>query len=364
MKYVRSIHDAIETLEIGGDAATQTAHDTLIKTLHTAMRLEASTVPPYYVAAWSIQDSDGYENAAIRELVSSISREEMLHMMSISNIISATGTIPQIATPEIVLNWGTDTLPVGGDLVPSLSPFSIEILTDLFMEIEQPLDPVHYVVVEARAKARGMAVHYATIGEFYDALIVLINTFPEDPFANGESHPQIDVSNDTRFSRIGHDPIKNFIVKNKKHAIELLNWIVDQGEGSSAGPLDGNGDPAHYYRFAEIYKGGKLVKDISQPLGYAYDRARFPINCDFTKIMQFASNPKMKDFSPESRQYKGLKAFNQKYKLMFEQLQQFYEGAGDQAISDSINSMNSMARLVPTLFACTPPVCPSFEWIE
>jgi len=362
-RYVDALHVAIENLV--SEADTAGAMDTLLSTLHTAMYLEASTVPPYYVASWSIQDAgDGYQNAMVRKLIADVSREEMMHMMSIANIISATGNVPKIANPQMVLNWGTDTLPVGGDLVPSLSPFSMDLLTTLFMEIEKPVNPVYYVVVEARRKALVQDVHYATIGEFYAALITLINTFPQDPFLGGGNHPQINVSDDPRFANIGYAPITNFVVKDKTHAIELLEWIVDQGEGSPAGPLDGDGNPAHYYRFAEIYKGGKLVADASQPLGYAYDRGQFPINVDFSKITQFASNPKMSQFPTDSRPYKGLKSFNQKYTDMFRSLQKFYDSGDTQNISESINYMNSMAGVVPQLFAMTPPICPSFEWID
>ena len=362
-KYVDALREAVVTLCVQKDEAS--AKETLRENLHEAMRLEATTIPPYYVAAWSIQNSEGYQNELIRDLISEVSREEMLHMMSVANIIAATGVSPKIATKEIVVDWGNDTLPIGSDLIPSLSLFSMKLLTNLFMEIEKPEDPVHYVVVEQREKAMlMMEEHYATIGEFYDALIELINSFPNDPFADGANYPQINISDDPRFTNIDHAPITDFVVKNREKAIELLNWIVDQGEGSSDGPMDGNGAPAHYYRFAEIYMGGKLVKDTSQPLGYAYDRGNHPINCDFSKIYQFESNPKMADFPKDSRQYKGLLAFNKSYKLMFDELQKFYNGDGDQHINTSISSMNKMARYVIPLLTSNPPVCPSFEWIE
>ncbi|QGK75275.1 ferritin-like protein [Flavobacterium sp. SLB02] len=340
------------------------AKDQLKKSLHKAMRLEASTVPPYLVAAWSIKDSPGYQNAEIRRLILSVAKEEMLHMMGVANIIAAMGEPPQIANKKIVLDWGVDKLPVGGNLIPQLAPFSMSLLTDLFMKIEEPKDPIHYVVLE-REMLASEEIHYGTIGEFYDAIIALINALPEDPFGNGASYPQIKMEFDLRITQIGHDPIIDFVVTNKTEAIKILNWIVDQGEGSAAGPLDGNAAPAHYYRFAEIYKGGKLIKDTGQLLGYAYDRAGQPINCDFNAVRQFAPNPKMKDFSPDSRQYKGLMIFNENYTRMFKELQEFYSKSDNtQEIPTSINSMNTMTRYVDPLFNLNPSVCPSFEWIE
>lgn len=371
-KSITDMLGAVTTKErkaVAGEAAgpatkaIAAATDQLRESLHTAMKLEASTIPPYLVAAWSIQDSPspGFQNTEIRQLILSIAKEEMLHMMGVANIIAAMGEPPNIANKDIVLNWGKDKLPIGGDLVPQLAPFSMDQLSKSFMKIEEPKDPQHYVVLETVTREASL---FATIGEFYEAIITLINSFPEDPFANGAAFPQIRIPLDPRIGQIGHEPITDFAVKNKTEAINILHWIVDQGEGSTEGPLDGNGEPAHYYRFAEIYKGGKLIKDATQPLGYAYDRAGQPINCDFTAVRQFAPNPKMKDFDPNSRQFKGLLKFNEAYTSMFKELQQFYDGNDPQQVPNSINSMNTMTSFVNPLFNSNPSVCPSFEWID
>lgn len=362
-KYVESI---LAVAKLTHKKSAQIRNDKLIETLHQAMRLEASTIPPYYVAAWSIKDSDSksFENEKIRTLIASIAKEEMLHMMSISNMIAATGVIPDIYSKEMVLDWGKDSLPIGSNLVPTLAPFSMEILGDLFMEIEQPISPIHYVVKRQMVKALAVEEHYATIGEFYDALKALILSFPEDPFKNGANYKQIKLNYDPRMTSIGHAPITDFQITNKEQAFEILDWIIDQGEGSTSNPLDGNDAPAHYYRFAEIYKGGELVKDASQKLGYAYDQKNHPIMCDFSKVYQFAPNPKMKDFDPNSRQYKGLMKFNKLYKDMFFQLQEFYKTGNEQFVKTAISSMNNMNGFAIQLLESSPSVCPSFEWVE
>lgn len=358
-KYIDEIHSAVELLKQTGDLTTPS--ERLRESLHRAMRLEASTIPPYLVAAWSIQDSQGSQNNDIRDLILSVAREEMLHMMGVMNIISALGKPPEIATSEMVLTWGTDKLPIGGNLIPVLAPFSVDLLSQLFMEIEKPENPIHYVVLEAGLEA--FTPDYGTIGEFYEALIRLINSFETDPFVDGAKHPQIKIEYDVRLGKIGHAPIDDFEIKSRTQAIGILNWIVDQGEGTSLDPLDGNGKPAHYYRFAEIYKGGKLVEAKNEPLGYAYDRAHFPINCDFNRVRQFDPNPKMQNFAKDSPQFRGLQAFNKKYTAMFKELQNFYDRGGTQIVVDSINTMNVMSRFADQLFNLDPAVCPSFEWI-
>lgn len=367
-KHIAKIEDAILLLGARSveKTVTEKALDVLREALHTAMKLEASTIPPYLVAAWSIKPSPQYQNEEIKKLIMSVAKEEMLHMMTIANIISATGTVPNIATPEIVLNWGEDELPVGGNLIPVLAPFSMDILQHLFMEIEKPKNPIHYVV-----KTRGevkIEPHFGTIGEFYDALILLINSFKEDPFLNGAKYPQIRMyprpGDDARLDTIEHAPMDNFQVTNKTLAIKLLNWIIDQGEGTSDGPLDGGGEPAHYYRFAEIFNGGKLMKDDKEPLGYVYNRAEYPIDCDFSAVYDFVPNPKMADFPKDSTQYKGQTAFNQSYTSMFKELQDFYSNSDKSQVTLSIITMGTMANFANRLLSLTPCSCPSFEWIE
>lgn len=363
-KFVDQLLEAVSGLESLKVNATDNARKELIDKLHIAMRLEASTIPPYLVAAWSIEDTTlpDHHNKEIRELILSVAQEEMLHMMGIANIISATGKIPDLFNPKMVLNWGKELLPIGGNLIPVLEPFSMDLLKTLFMEIEMPIVPQRFPV--KKASFSRPTKQYATIGEFYKAIIKLINLFPEDPFQNGAAYHQADVKIDTRFDPIGHHPIEDFIVGNKKKAIEILDWIVDQGEGSEKGPFDGDGLPAHYYRFAEVYFGGRLIEDPNplNPTGFAYDRRNQPLNCDFDRVRKFEPNPKMNSFDKDSKQYKGLRAFNTQYTFMFKRLHDFYSEGVEQDVRASINNMDNMKGFVNRLFDMKPAVCPSFEW--
>ncbi|MBL8810733.1 MAG: ferritin-like protein [Planctomycetaceae bacterium] len=360
-KYVNEIRLATEFAK-RRDVNSSVPLQQLRDSLHRAMRLEASTIPPYLVAGWSIQKSEGFQNLEIRDLILGIAREEMLHMMAIMNIIAALGEPPKIATNDIVLCWGEDQLPVGGGVIPMLAPFSETLLTTLFMKIEEPADPVHYVVRENFLVAHQL--DHGTIGEFYAALIELIRSFEVDPFLGGARYPQVRLDADPRIGLIGHAPIDDFEVNSSSQAIRLLEWIVGQGEGTPKNPLDGDGLPAHYYRFAEIYKKGRLVAANDDPLGYVYDRVSAPIICDYTKVSQFAPNPKMRDFTEGSVEWRGLKKFNNSYTTMFKNLQEFYSSGNTQFITDSVNSMNTMADVGNRLITGVhPAVCPSFEWL-
>ena len=50
-------------------------------------------------------------------------------------------------------------------------------------------------------------------------------------------------------------------------AVQAINLIVEQGEGTTTSPLDPQDDPAHYYRFAEVYYG-KTRSEISIPVSW------------------------------------------------------------------------------------------------
>lgn len=385
IKYVRQLRDAIDSLSFKSEEKLFSFIDdtdiviaskkTLLDSLREAMRLEASTIPPYLVAAWSLK-YDQHESLAdrknkyVQDVIMSVAKEEMLHMMAVANIIAAMGENPQINSKDVVLNWGTDKLPIGGVLIPSLEPFTEDVLEDLFMEIEKPLDPKHYRTRKRKlptpAAAFALDRQYATIGQFYDAIIDLINALPDDIFKN-EQYYQIDFSRDSRIGTIDHKPIKSFTVRNSKQAINILEWIVDQGEGTKKDPMTDNDEPAHYFRFAGILMKGELiaVPKEEDPLGYVYDQVKHPIDCDYSAVYQFEKNPKMSQFDESSEHYQKLKKFNEIYMEMFELLQNSYETKQNFDLADSIAIMRDMTlSALDILKLKRPSICPSFEWIE
>jgi len=44
-----------------------------------------------------------------------------------------------------------------------------------------------------------------------------------------------------------------------ENAVNAVDIIVRQGEGTTNTPLDEEGNPAHYYEFEELFKGRKLI---------------------------------------------------------------------------------------------------------
>jgi hypothetical protein len=54
--------------------------------------------------------------------------------------------------------------------------------------------------------------------------------------------------------------------------------IIVQGEGTSQNSLEADEQPAHYYRFAEIFYGKRLVPDATVPEKFSYAGALIPFD--------------------------------------------------------------------------------------
>jgi hypothetical protein len=73
--------------------------------LQTSMQLEFATMPPYLCAQWSIDsDPDG-----VGDLIQNIVVQEMFHFALAGNILIATGGVPNIARPDFLPAYPTQS---------------------------------------------------------------------------------------------------------------------------------------------------------------------------------------------------------------------------------------------------------------
>jgi len=229
-----------------------------IKTsLQAAIELELSTLPPYLCAMWSIRDSSNEPGKGAYTLIDSIVRQEMGHMGLVCNMLTAVGGRPQIAAGYAENVQYPGKLPGGvrQQLTVFLSGLTKPFVHDVLMQIEFPENEI--VLLEA------LAVHtFPTIGAFYDAL--------SDAFTRVK--PDIDKNKQLSSPAVGVKPLASL---DDVHAAIAL--IKTQGEGSSTSPADGGPDDelAHYYRFAELYIGKKIVKTAGG-FAFAGDPVPFP----------------------------------------------------------------------------------------
>lgn len=249
---LRISSEIMRTLKQGGKPHVLSA-------LQTAIKLEHSTIPPYLYALYSL---DAGKNPDIAAIIRSVVVEEMLHMTLACNILNALGGAPAIDTPEFIPCY-PGTLP-GIEPPPGwqvdLAPFSIDVVRNIFMQIEMPEDPHDYPAATLKPVQTPKDEPH-TIGAFYHTLKQQIEKLGDSAFVPATER------------QVGPDIMRDAIkVEDVKTACEAINTIVGQGEGVDPNdPMEDDGHtPAHYYRFAEIVKGRQLIEVQVDPPAYAY----------------------------------------------------------------------------------------------
>lgn len=231
--------------------------------LQNAIELEHSTIPPYLTAMFSLRSGT---NHRIGALIRSIVIQEMLHMSIAANILIAIGGRPQINNPAFIPKYpGPLPMDIGG-LIVGIEAFSMPVVKQTFMAIEQPED-------EIPVRTPGLleaAETYATIGEFYDAIKAQIRALGPSIFVNPTAPPQVVAPH-------WFPPDKLYPITGPDSACRAIDLIKLEGEGTALTPYQSPDDPAHFYKFGSIVAGRELV---TTPTGYAYAGAAIPFDPD------------------------------------------------------------------------------------
>jgi hypothetical protein len=293
----------IDRLHLDSVNAASTPHE-LHESLQKAMLLEHATVPPYLTAYFSLKPG---ENTEVARLIRSVVIEEMLHLTIAANVLNAVGGHPVIDSADSVLSYPA-ALPMGvaGGLTVDIGRMSIR-QCETFMAIEQPEDPI--------GNRAGPDV--TTIGDFYAAIIDKIRQLGEPAFAT-PSAPQV--------TSPWFPSTQLFAVTDVASAVRALTIIVEQGEGTMVSPEDGDGagEFAHYYRFAEIKQGYKLVRDPTAAEGFSYTGD--PVSFTESGVFPMITNPKPDDYPTEPARRLS-EQFNRSYRHLLVALQQAFTGA-------------------------------------
>jgi hypothetical protein len=300
--------------------------------LQRAVELEHATIPPYLTAMYSLVPG---KNDAIAELIRSIVVEEMLHMTRAANILVAIGGSPQISTPAFVPHYpGPLPMGIGGQLIVSIKAFSQDLVKNVFMVIEEPEDPIH---VRTLAAAQPQ---YATIGEFYAALRDKICDLGDKVFVVGPDKQVLTWFASTLL----------FPVVDTTSAAKSIHLIVREGEGTHTDPFESPGEPAHYYRFGEIYHGRKLIQTSD---GYAWGGD--PVPFDPAGVYPMIDNPRPSDYPPGSHAAQLSDMFTYSYSCLLNALHQSFNGA-PQTIDAAIGLMYQLRLQAQTLMST--PISP------
>jgi Ferritin-like len=311
--------------------------------LQVAIELEHSTIPPYLYAVFSLESGS---NSEIENLVDSVVKEEMAHMALACNILNAIDGEPEIDTPQFIPTY-PGPLPgtVEDQLIVHLRPFSIPQVEDTFMVIEEPEEPL--IIPD------DLATGPITIGAFYAKIKQGLEESPPSIFG-GDPKRQVTGA----FREI-------IAVTDLASASAAIETIVEQGEGTSTSPLaDKAGDElAHYYRFAEIAHGHKLIPALGQEPPWRYDGE--PIPFDPTRVYPAVEDPRCSDYPAGSPARQACEQCNHTYTNLLKLLHEVFNGT-PKNLGDAIEMMNELAtqaeKLITIPLGSGENAGPSFEY--
>jgi hypothetical protein len=340
---------------ITGVRAAKTGADLHVH-LRNAVKLEHSTIPPYLTAMFSLKPA---ANQRIAQLIRSIVVEEMLHMTIASNILTAIGGHPEINTKDFVPVYpGHLPMDIGGSLIVGIEAFSIGLVENVFMAIEEPEQPVPVRPPSLLAAADAEAEpEYATIGEFYDAIKEQIEKLGPSIFVNTGAPPQV-------VSHWWFPAEKLFRIADVASACRAIDIIKIEGEGTSSEPFEASGDPAHFYKFGEIAAGREVIKTTK---GFAYDGA--PILFDPSAVWPLRPNCKIADFTVGTQARTRIERFAYSYASLLNALHDTFNGHPDK-LEAAIGLMYDLRVMAVSLMQTDTgdgtglTVGPSFEYVQ
>lgn len=205
-----------DQVETDVSAKAPANREELIYLLSRAAEIEHAVACIYLFAAHSLKDDLAEGALTARQLdltrqwkrsLSLVSREEMLHLTQVANLLTAIGGAPHLRRTDFPMP--ADAFPFGIKL--SLEPFSLATI-ERFVAYEMPepgiLDAAQQAEMDAlaaRVAERGEAVHvrvddapllephdvdFATIGALYRTIELGFRTLPEDELFIGPGEAQ------------------------------------------------------------------------------------------------------------------------------------------------------------------------------
>lgn len=299
-----------------------------------AIKLEHATIPPYLCGYFSLMPGS---NETVGRIIRSVVIEEMLHMTIASNLLIALGGKPAIDAPDFVPTYpGGLPMGIGDGLQVHLAKCSIPQVRDVFMEIEEPEEPLDIPTLKSLCEGANEPHHFDTIGAFYEFLKHKIQMLGDGIFT-GTANGQVIA---TRWFA----PDEVFPITDVDSASRAIEVIVEQGEGTTTSPFDPQGIPAHYYRFMEIVEGAEIVHRPHDDPPYAFDPKK-PVKLDEGNVWNMQPNPKAADYKPGSLSRRRAEQFNYAYTNLLRALHRAFNGGGSSELDHAMGAMYQLKIL-------------------
>lgn len=271
-----------------------------------AIRLEFSTIPPYLTAMMSLQPG---KNREIWATIHDVVIDEMLHMTIAANILNALGGRPPLNDPDFLPTYpGPLPMAIGDGLIVSLEKFSVDLMKNVFMEIEEPDKPI-------RIPRAAAAEDFSTIGAFYGQLKATLLGLGDGVFI-GDSGRQV-IPTQWFGERV-------FPIGTAVDAARAIDLIVAEGEGTPDTPLDPDGEFAHYYRFEELSRLRRIAKDPGVTEGYSFSGPVVPFAA--SAVWDITPNQKLSDLDQSSLGGRRASQFSFVFTKLMRALERTFDG--------------------------------------
>jgi len=321
----------------------------LHEALQVAIRLEHATLPPY-IYAWISLDQE--LNGAVWKVLRSVIHEEMLHFALACNILNALGGSPLIDAPDFIPDYPSP-LPgtIDEGVIVSLRRASVEQI-NVFMEIEKPAHLYDHGLDPSGAE-------HVTIGMFYRQIQECMLKLGEGIFI-GDPARQL----------TSGSPVPGLIaVRDLKSALNAIELIVEQGEGTNTSPYGLEFVLAHYYQFAQIFHGKHLIprpdftQEVPSDLRPVFGGA--PLSLDASGVIPLTENPRQAKYPAGSAAAKGCRTCNFIYTKMLKSLHSAFNGQPEEietAIGQMFAFISSAKELAMVQLEDGSSAGPSFEY--
>jgi hypothetical protein len=216
--------------------------------------VEHATIPPYLCALYSLKPGHNAKAAAV---IHGVVLEEMLHMVTVANLLAACGGKPSLTHAGFVPRYPAPLPHSAGTFQVQLERFSRSAL-ETFCQIEQPAGRMalpedncfhtlgqFYLAVEDAIERLGPSIRWNKRGQL-----------GPEVFYNGGASLNIEQGGRAKRRRL---PIT---VDSTEDALLALRGIVEQGEGVAETILDresqawkadfADEEYAHFFRFREL----------------------------------------------------------------------------------------------------------------
>jgi len=288
-----------------------TSAEDLHESVQNAIRLEFATIPPYLTAMLSLHVD---KNREIWTILDSVVVDEMLHMMINCNLLIALGGTPVIDSPTFLPPYpGPLPMAIRSGLTVGCQPFSMQLVSDMFMAIEQPEKVQSFPVAP---HLLGAPPSFATIGMYYHALKAKIEELGNAVFKDNGGRQLVEPR--------WFSADRLFPIVDVASALKALDLIVAEGEGTSTSPEGDPGVIAHYYRFEQIIKGRKLIRDTRIAEGYSFSGDEIPF--DPGGVWPITKNQKLRDLNPDSQAARCAAQFAYTFTKLLKALQEMFSG--------------------------------------